>query len=76
LELRGKSPGNATNFEVQFTDTDPSVDTNFKASLFFGQCRKIEVSGFTPGKNYFGRIRATNGTLVGAWTLVGPTMAV
>jgi hypothetical protein len=66
----------AAAYEVQFTASDPTVETNWSPAGTFAHSRRIEISGLTPGKTYSVRVRAINGAGPGAWTVPGSLMVV
>lgn len=66
----------AVAYDVQVATADPTVENNWADAGTFATCRRIAISGLTPGKNYSVRVRAINGAGPGAWTVPGTLMVV
>ena len=66
----------AAAYDVQIASADPTVEANWSSVGTFAKCRRIELSGLTPGKTYSVRVRAINGAGPGAWTVSGSLMVV
>lgn len=66
----------AAAYEVQIASADPTVESNWSDAGTFSGCRRMQIEGLTPGKNYAVRVRAINSAGPGAWSVSGSLMVV
>ena len=76
LDLHAHSVPGADVYHVMVTTADPSLEANWVMFGAFPHCNKIPITGLTPGKIYFARIRAFNKNGDGQWATSGGVMAV
>ena len=76
LVLGAHCSENVDNFEVQLNSTEPPADASWVAGGIHSNCGKIVLSGLTPAKTYYARIRPIKGSLQGPWVQVGPIICV
>jgi hypothetical protein len=67
-------PG-AGSYEVQLATADPTVETNWSSAGIFVHCKRIELTGLTPGKVYSVRLRGIGVAGTGAWAPAASLMA-
>jgi hypothetical protein len=66
----------AASYDVQITTADPTVDSNWNDAGIYTTCRRIALSGLTPGKVYSVRMRAFGAAGAGAWTAASSLMVI
>jgi len=54
-------------YHVQIASADPSVEANWGPTQEFVHCNRIELTGLTPNKTYYVRIRGFNKHGPGVW---------
>jgi len=68
LIARAKPINGAASYEAHIADSDPTVDENWKQYGVFAHCSHIDITGLTPGQNYFLRLRCIGAAGTGAWS--------
>jgi hypothetical protein len=66
----------AKGYEIYFTDSDPTVEQNWKFQGTHFTCSKMEVGGLDGGKVYSFKIRAANKNDKGPFSPVGTIRAL
>jgi hypothetical protein len=67
LLVHAKADPHADVYHVQTASADPSVEANWSATIEFVHCNRIELTGLTPSKTYYVRIRGFNRNGTGVW---------
>jgi hypothetical protein len=75
LVVHAKAEPRAAVYHVQTANADPSVEANWSATTEFEHCNRIELTGLTPQKLYYVRLRAFNKNGNGLW-VVSPGILV
>lgn len=76
LMARVRRVPKAGSYDAQVTAADPTVEANWTAAGSFKNSSRIELSGLTPGKVYYVRVRALGSGGPGAWTIPASLMVV
>ena len=75
LLVHAKADPHADVYHVQMAFADPSVEANWSATIEYVHCNRIELTGLTPQKLYYVRLRAFNKNGNGLW-VVSPGILV
>lgn len=75
LVVRASRVMGAGCYQVQVCQADPSVEANWHTVSTGKRCRRIELTGLTPGQLYFVRVCAIGSDGAGAWSDVANLMA-
>jgi hypothetical protein len=63
------------SYEAQLCTGDPANEENWKHAVTSTRCRDIQLTGLTPGRLYYVRLRAVGGRGPGAWSDIAQMMA-
>ena len=67
LLVHAKAEPHADVYHVQIASADPSVEANWGPTTEYVHCNRIELTGLTPNKTYYVRIRGFNKHGPGVW---------
>jgi len=67
LTVHAKADPHADVYHVQIASADPSVEANWSATVEYVHCNRIDLTGLTPTKTYYVRIRGFNKSGAGVW---------
>ena len=67
LLAHARKPKGAAAFRLQITEGDPTIEANWKDYGIFPTCKKIEITGQTPGKTVSARLRGIDQNGPGEW---------
>lgn len=76
LLVHARAEPRADVYNVQIASADPSVEANWADAGNHPHCNRIELTGLTPGKTYYVRIRGFNKNGHGVWTTSAGTVVM
>jgi len=76
IVARANAVKGAKSYEVWGCDGEPMTESNWRHLTTSGRVNRIEISGLTPGKVYYFRIRAISSSGSGPWSNFLSMMAI
>ncbi|MBJ6749415.1 fibronectin type III domain-containing protein [Geomonas anaerohicana] len=73
---RGSAVKGARSYEIWVCEGDPLVESSWRHHATSGKINKIEITGLTPGRLYYFRIRAVGARDAGPWSTFISMMAI
>jgi hypothetical protein len=74
--LHASSVQGAASYDASHTEASPADDASWQDDGTFTGCNHIDITGLTPGKSYWFRLRAINSAGNGAWTAPAGLMVI
>lgn len=74
--LKGSPVKNAKSYDIELCEGDPSIEANWRHAAVSVQASKMVVTGLTPGKIYWFRVRGIGANGAGPWSQYASLMAV
>ncbi|QWV92155.1 fibronectin type III domain-containing protein [Geomonas oryzisoli] len=73
---RGSAVKGARSYEIWVCEGDPFTEANWRHHATSGKINRIEITGLTPGRLYYFRIRAVGANDSGPWSNFISMMAI
>ncbi|GFO64057.1 fibronectin type III domain-containing protein [Geomonas paludis] len=73
---RGSAVKGARSYEIWVCEGDPLAEASWRHHATSGKINKIEITGLTPGRLYYFRIRAVGARDAGPWSTFISMMAI
>ncbi|MBU5614751.1 fibronectin type III domain-containing protein [Geomonas azotofigens] len=73
---RASAVKGAKSYEIWVCESDPLVESSWRHHTTSGRVHRIDITGLTPGRLYYFRIRAVGATDAGPWSNFISMMAI
>ncbi|QXE91215.1 fibronectin type III domain-containing protein [Geomonas subterranea] len=74
--VRGSAVKGARSYEIWVCESDPLTEASWRHHATSGKINRIEITGLTPGRLYYFRIRAVGASDTGPWSNFISMMAI
>lgn len=76
IVARGSAVKGAKSYEIWICESEPLAESSWRHQTTSGRVNRIEITGLTPGRLYFFRIRAVGSHTTGPWSNFISMMAI